>query len=51
MVLKCNRCQFLFSRTEPVFQCPDCGAEFIIEADEVEQREFERIKEEFEEQE
>ena len=45
MVYICEVCRFLFSRTKPAESCPDCGKEIIREANEAEQKEFERNKE------
>ena len=42
MIYKCNKCQFIFSRVNVPTQCPDCGADFIEEANEKEQQEFEK---------
>jgi len=46
MICVCNDCKFLFSRTEMPDNCPDCGSEFVREADESERLEFEKIKKE-----
>ena len=49
MIYKCQKCQFLFSRIEPPTKCPDCGKEHILKANEKEQQEYEKFKEEFDE--
>lgn len=40
MVLTCDNCGFLFSRTEETDQCPDCGKHVVRPANEIEQEEF-----------
>ena len=47
MILKCNKCQFLFNRITAPSHCPDCGSEYIVEANSEEQQEFEALREEF----
>lgn len=42
MVYACDHCHFLFSRTGPVDQCPDCGKENIRPATPEEIAEFEK---------
>ena len=41
MIYACDHCHFLFSRTSPVQQCPDCGKENIRPATPEEIQEFE----------
>ncbi len=48
MIYCCNACRFLFERTGEVNQCPDCGKLHIREATEEEKKEFEMLKNEFE---
>ncbi len=40
MVLTCDNCGFLFSRTKETDQCPDCGKHVVRPANEIEQEEF-----------
>ena len=47
MVYKCYKCKFLFSRIQTPTQCPDCGAEYIVAANEEERQEYEQLKKEF----
>ena len=47
MVYRCHKCKFLFSRISAPSNCPDCGAEYIVTANEEEQREYEQLKKEF----
>lgn len=42
MVYACDHCHFLFSRTGPVDQCPDCGKANIRPATPEEIAEFEK---------
>ena len=42
MIYACDSCHFLFSRTAPAKQCPDCGKESIREATKEEIQEFEQ---------
>ena len=48
MIYKCGKCLFLFNRIEPPSICPDCGSDYINEANEAEWKEYEKLKEEFE---
>lgn len=41
MILTCDNCGFIFSRTEETDQCPDCGKHEVRPANEAEQEEFE----------
>ena len=40
MILTCDNCGFIFSRSEETDQCPDCGKHLVRPADEDEQGEF-----------
>ncbi len=40
MVLTCDNCGFIFSRTEETDQCPDCGKHAVRPANDAEQEEF-----------
>ena len=40
MILSCDNCGFIFSRSEETDQCPDCGKHLVRPADEDEQGEF-----------
>ena len=40
MILACDNCGFIFSRTEETEQCPDCGKYEVRPANEEEQAEF-----------
>lgn len=40
MILTCDNCHFIFSRTIETDQCPDCGKYEVRPADEAEQEEF-----------
>ena len=40
MILACDNCGFIFSRTEETEQCPDCGKYEVRPANEEEQQEF-----------
>ena len=42
MIYACDHCHFLFFRTSPVQQCPDCGKENIRPATQEEIQEFEQ---------
>ena len=41
LILTCDNCRFIFSRTEETDQCPDCGKHMVRPANETEQEEFE----------
>ncbi len=41
MVYACDYCHFLFSSTDPVNQCPDCGKYTVRLATAAEENEFE----------
>lgn len=40
LILTCDNCGFIFSRTEETGQCPDCGKHLVRPANEEEQEEF-----------
>lgn len=40
LILTCDNCGFIFSRSEETEQCPDCGKYEVRPADEAEQEEF-----------
>lgn len=40
MILTCDNCHFIFSRSNETDQCPDCGKHMVRPADEDEQEEF-----------
>ena len=40
MILTCDNCGFIFSRSEETDQCPNCGKHLVRPADEDEQGEF-----------
>lgn len=40
LILTCDNCGFIFSRTEETDQCPDCGKYEVRPANEDEQKEF-----------
>lgn len=40
MILTCDNCGFIFSRSEETEQCPDCGKYEVRPANEEEQKEF-----------
>lgn len=40
LILTCDNCGFIFSRTEETDQCPDCGKHTVRLANEAEQEEF-----------
>jgi len=40
MILTCDNCGFIFSRSDETDQCPDCGKHMVRPADENEQDEF-----------
>jgi len=44
MIYMCDSCHFLFSRTSPTDQCPDCGKKRIRPATPKEAKELEERK-------
>lgn len=42
----CEACKFQFTRTAEPDRCPDCGKEYVREANEQEITEFKKLQEE-----
>lgn len=52
MIFVCDKCHFIFSRTQEPEQCPDCGKYAVRRATEAEKREYKnRLKEPMEQEE
>lgn len=47
MILVCDKCRFIFSRTSQPEQCPDCGKYAVRETDEAERLKYEKLRKEF----
>jgi len=43
----CDSCHFLFERAGEVERCPDCGKENVRPANDLEQKEYHRLRREF----
>jgi len=46
LVYLCEKCKFIFSRAGYLERCPDCDSAAIREANEVEQKEYAKLKDE-----
>ncbi len=49
MIFVCDKCHFIFSRTQEPEQCPDCGKYAVRPANEAEQQEYAEHMKEFRE--